>query len=52
MLNENILWQRAISANGKLFREPTFLGAVLIIAGSAVALGVAFYVIVLLSSFL
>jgi hypothetical protein len=49
MLSENILWARAINpANGRILREPTFLGVVLIAAG----LFAAFYAVVFLGSFL
>jgi hypothetical protein len=49
MLSENILWARAINpANGRILREPTILGVVLIAAG----LFAAFSAIVFLGSFL
>jgi type IV secretory pathway VirB3-like protein len=49
MLSENILWARAINpASGRLMREPTILGVVLIAAG----LFAAFTALVFLGSFL
>jgi len=46
MLNENILWHRAISPTGRIMREPTFLGCVLGAIAFAVCL------IVLVAAFL
>jgi hypothetical protein len=48
MLNENILWARAISPTGRLIKEPTLLGAVLI----GLFLFVGFSLIVFLGSLL
>jgi hypothetical protein len=37
MLEENILWGRTFSPTGKVEREPTFLGAILIVVFGSVA---------------
>jgi hypothetical protein len=49
MLSENVLWSRAINpASGRLMREPTILGVVLI----AVGLFAAFSLAIIIGSFL
>jgi len=50
MIDNNILWSRAIGMNGKIEKEPTLLGSAIIVIGGAVVVAAVAYAILVLFS--